>query len=91
MANTILPAQDPDPTHSGITKIDRTTVTEIAEIAANADEIQAQLDKADRGLNPLGLGKGVVPFDVDPSSSTSVPARRAGRTSTRSTSARRRR
>jgi hypothetical protein len=66
MANTILPAQDPDPTHSGITKIDRTTVTEIAEIAANADEIQAQLDKADRGLNPLGLGKGVVPFDVDP-------------------------
>lgn len=66
MANTILPAQDPDPTHSGITKIDRTTVVEIAEIAANADEIQAQLDKADRGLNPLGLGKGVVPFDVDP-------------------------
>ncbi len=66
MANTILPAQDPDPTHSGITKIDRTTVTEIAEIAANADEIQAQLDKSDRGLNPLGLGKGVVPFDIDP-------------------------
>lgn len=66
MANTILPAQDPDPSHSGITRIDRTTVTEIAEIAANADEIQAQLDKADRGLNPLGLGKGVVPFDVDP-------------------------
>ena len=66
MANTILPASDPDPTHSGITKIDRTTVVEIAEIAANADEIQAQLDKADRGLNPLGLGKGVVPFDIDP-------------------------
>ena len=56
MANTILPAHDPDPTHSGITRIDRTTVTEIAEISANADEIQAQLDKADRGLNPLGLG-----------------------------------
>ena len=66
MANTILPAQDPDPTHTGITRIDRTTVTEIAGISANADEIQSQLDKADRGLNPLGLGKGVVPFDVDP-------------------------
>jgi len=66
MANTILPAQDPDPTHAGITKIDRTTVTEIGEISAQADDIQAQLDKADRGLNPLGLGKGVVPFDIEP-------------------------
>lgn len=65
-ANTILPYQDPDPSHEGISKIDRTTVSEIREIAANADTIQTELDKADLGLNPLGLGKGVVPFDIDP-------------------------
>jgi hypothetical protein len=65
MANAILPAQDPNPLHEGIQKIDRTTVTEIGEIAAQADEIQGQLDKADRGLNPLGLGKSVVSFDID--------------------------
>lgn len=52
--------------HSGISRSDRTTVTEISEIVSNADEIQAQLDKADRGLNPLGLAKNVVPFDIDP-------------------------
>ncbi len=26
-----------------------------------------KVDEADRGLNPLGLAKGVVPFDIDPS------------------------
>ncbi|MFW5855170.1 MAG: hypothetical protein ACOCW9_07545, partial [Thermodesulfobacteriota bacterium] len=32
---------------------------------ANAfDEIQAEVDKADRGLNPLGLEKNVMPFDI---------------------------
>ena len=66
-ANAILPATDPDTNHTGIQKIDRTTVPEIAEIAAGFDSIQAQVDKADNGLNPLGLAKNVVPFDIDPS------------------------
>ncbi len=51
---------------SGIQRIDRTTVDELGEIAVGFTEIQAQLDEADRGLNPLGLAKGVVPFDIDP-------------------------
>ncbi len=65
--NTILPNVDPNPDHTGIDKIDRTTVKELAEIPAHYDEIQTRLDQADAGLNPLGLAKGVVPFDIDPS------------------------
>ena len=65
-ANAILPHEDPDPTHEGIEKVDRTTVPELGEIAAAYNAIQAQLDKADAGLNPLGLAKGVVPFDINP-------------------------
>jgi hypothetical protein len=65
-ANSILPAVDPDPTHTGIEKVDRTTVAEIAEIVAAYDSVQSQMDKVDGGLNPLGLAKNVVPFDIDP-------------------------
>jgi probable HAF family extracellular repeat protein len=66
-ANAILPAVDPNTNDVGITRIDRTTVSEIDQIPAAALEIQSQLDKADAGLNPLGLAKNVVPFDIDPS------------------------
>jgi hypothetical protein len=66
-ANAILPAVDPNPNHEGIEKIDRTTVPELSQIIAGFNSIQAQLDEADAGLNPLGLAKGVVPFDIDPS------------------------
>jgi len=66
-ANTLLPATDPDPSHAGIQKIDRTTVTEIGEIASAFNDIQSKVDQADSGLNPLGLAKNVVPFDIDPS------------------------
>ena len=65
-ANSILPDEDTDPTHVGIQKIDRSTVTELGEIAAQYDAIQAQVDEADAGLNPLGLADGVVSFDIDP-------------------------
>ena len=65
-ANAILPAIDPDPTHTGITRVDRTTVPEIDEITAAFDAVQGMMDKADGGLNPLGLAKNVVPFDIDP-------------------------
>jgi hypothetical protein len=66
-ANAILPAVDPDTNHVGIQKIDRTTVLEIKEIVSGYEAVQSQVDKADAGLNPLGLAKGVVPFDIDPS------------------------
>jgi hypothetical protein len=66
IVNAILPAVDPDPANAGLAKIDRTTVAEIDEIAAGYESVQAQIDKADAGLNPLGLAKNVVPFDIDP-------------------------
>ncbi|MBI5384242.1 MAG: proprotein convertase P-domain-containing protein [Verrucomicrobia bacterium] len=67
VGNTILPATDPNTNHVGIQKIDRTTVRELHEVAAHYLEIQGKLDQADVGLNPLGLARGVVPFDIDPS------------------------
>ena len=64
--NALLPDVDANPAHTGIQKIDRTTVTELREINAALAEIQAKMDQADAGLNPLGLAKNVVPFDIDP-------------------------
>jgi len=74
--NAILPEVDPKTCglpgapavdcHLGIKKVDRQSVEELDEIISHFDEIQSQLDRADRGLNPLGLAKGVVPFDIDP-------------------------
>jgi len=65
-ANAILPAEDPDPTHVGIQVIDRSHNDELAEVITAHNEIQKKVDAADHGLNPLGLAKGVVPFDIDP-------------------------
>ena len=50
----------------GIQKIDRGTVTELRDIASAYVSIQDQMDKADLGLNPLGLVKNAIPFDIDP-------------------------
>ena len=77
-ANAILPHEDPNPEHEGIEKIDRTTVPELGQIVAGFTDIQAQLDKADAGLNPLGLAKGVVPFDIAPYSRTLGSASQGG-------------
>ncbi|MCC6233640.1 MAG: DUF3466 family protein [Verrucomicrobiales bacterium] len=65
-ANAILPATDANPAHTGIQRIDRTTVAELDEIIAQYNEIQTVIDKADIGLNPLGLVKGAMVFDLDP-------------------------
>ncbi len=65
--NAVLPSTDPNTNHVGIQKIDRQTVLELDEVIGHHREVQAQLDKVDKGLNPLGLAKGVVPFDIDPS------------------------
>ncbi len=66
VANAMLPSQDPNPDHTGIQKIDRSTVAGLSEIPSQYHAIQWQLDEADAGLNPLGLADGVVPFDIDP-------------------------
>ncbi|KPA14404.1 conserved hypothetical protein, secreted [Candidatus Magnetomorum sp. HK-1] len=70
MANAILPSEDTDPTHKGIKKIDRTTVTDILEIASQSQEIHQQFENANNGLNPLGLATDVVPFDINPARMT---------------------
>jgi len=66
VGNAILRAEDPDPGDVGVAKIDRTTVQDLADIAAAYNDIQAKTDMADLGLNPLGLGTNVVPFDINP-------------------------
>jgi hypothetical protein len=63
VGNALLPAQS---AYEGIKKIDRTTVVELRDIASQSYVIQAEVDKADAGLNPLGLAKNAVPFDIDP-------------------------
>ncbi|WP_411845984.1 LamG domain-containing protein [Roseibacillus persicicus] len=64
--NAMLPAEETDPNKIGIAKVDRTTVAEIADIAQQANQIQAHLDAADQGLNPAGLNPDSIPFDIDP-------------------------
>lgn len=55
-----------EPAPTGLQKIDRTTVADLAKIAAAFGKIQAQMDQADQGLNPLGVTPGTIPFDIDP-------------------------
>lgn len=64
--NTLLPSTDPNTNHTGIQIIDRQRVSEIDDILSQYNEIQATMDKADVGLNPLGLAKGAMQFDLDP-------------------------
>ena len=63
LGNALLP---PTSTNTGIQKVDRTTVPELREISAAYFNIQEQLDKADSGVNPLGLVKNALPFDINP-------------------------
>ncbi len=65
-ANALLAPDDPDPTHAGLRKIDRQTVTEIGQVSANLAAIQTTLDASNNGLNPLGLDPDVMAFDIDP-------------------------
>ncbi len=63
VAASLLPAQSDD---VGLKKVDRTTVLELDEVAANLREITQEIDLVDSGLNPLGMARTVVPFDIDP-------------------------
>ncbi|NLF39952.1 DUF2341 domain-containing protein [bacterium] len=64
IGNAVLPGSS---SGTGIQKIDRTNTTELLLIATALSDIQNVVDNADRGLNPLGLARNVVPFDIDPS------------------------
>lgn len=65
-ANAMLPDVDTNPAHTGIQIIDRTTVPEISEIVSSAIDIQTTLDAQSAHLNPLGLAKGAIAFDISP-------------------------
>lgn len=64
VANAMVP--DVDNYHSGVQKIDRTTVPEITELAAAVSNFQNAIDSANSYLNPLGLSPGAIAFDLSP-------------------------
>ena len=64
MANALLPADDTH--HTGVQKIDRTTVPELGELETLAVSLQTTMDNADAHLNPLGLNPGAIAFDISP-------------------------
>jgi hypothetical protein len=66
LGNAMLPSTDPDPTHEGIRKIDRTTVPELAELVTTGESVQYTMDSAEGGLTALGLPAGGIAFDIDP-------------------------
>ncbi len=66
IGNALLPAVDPDPTHEGIQKVDRTTVPELLELPDAAAGIQLSLDNAEAHATPLGLSAGSLAFDINP-------------------------
>jgi hypothetical protein len=61
----LYPLRDINPTHTGIQKIERKGVKELAELSVLARNIQQEMDNADAGINPLGVAHETVPFDVD--------------------------
>jgi hypothetical protein len=63
-ANALIPSSDP--AHTGLQKVDRTTVTAIHNIATQLAKIQATEDNSSGGLNPLGISPDAVPLDFEP-------------------------
>jgi hypothetical protein len=70
VGNAILPPVDPDPSHQGIQKVDRTTVPELVELPTLAAALQTDMNNAEAALNPLGLSPNAIPFDINPSQVT---------------------
>ena len=62
--NSLLLANDN--AHSGVQKIDRTTVPELDQLVTAADSFQTTLDNANAHLNPLGLSPAAIAFDISP-------------------------
>ncbi|MGJ8649123.1 MAG: hypothetical protein ACSHX4_02075 [Opitutaceae bacterium] len=66
-ANALIPSEHPNSEYTGIKKVDRTTVKDIAVISSNMNAIQQTFEDANNGYNPLGIAGNTVPFDIDPS------------------------
>ncbi len=64
-ANAMLP--DVDTAHEGIQKIDRTTVPELNELVASANEAFNLSAGEQADLNPLGIAPDAMVFDISPS------------------------
>jgi hypothetical protein len=60
VGNALLKANDSE--HSGIQKIDRTTVPELRDLSASLTKIQTEVEKSNSALNPLGLLKEALPL-----------------------------
>jgi hypothetical protein len=71
-ANALLPDVDTDPSHTGVQIIDRTTVPELAQLAAGANSIQSTMDLANAHLNPLGISPGAIAFETPTTSKYTV-------------------
>ncbi len=67
VGNAILPEVDPDPSHEGIQKVDRTTVPELRELVTTLVDLQAASDNAEGRATPLGVTEGSIAFDLNPS------------------------
>ena len=64
--NSLLPTQDTNPAHTGIQVIDRSTVRALGTLSSAGQSLQNVVDGADGDLNPLGLAKNIMPFDISP-------------------------
>ncbi|MGK0238287.1 MAG: hypothetical protein ACI92G_001752 [Candidatus Pelagisphaera sp.] len=67
VGNSMLPDVDPDPDHEGIQRVDRQTVLELQELTFAGEATLASSDNAEAGLNPLGLEKDSIVFDLNTS------------------------
>lgn len=65
-ANALIPSVHPNSSFTGIRKVDRTTVKDIAVVSAQLNAVQQTFDEANNGYNPLGISGNTVPFDIDP-------------------------
>ena len=70
VGNAMILPEDTDPLHEGIQKVDRTTVTELREIASLAKSVQTSMDNAEAGVSPVGVTEGAMAFDLDPNAIT---------------------
>ena len=50
----------------GLTRINRSTASDLATIPGEVEAIQRKLERLDAGMNPLGLSDAAVPFDISP-------------------------
>lgn len=65
LGNALLPYEDASAA-TGVARIDRQTVAQLAEIPAALVDIDSIVTRADGGGNPFGLDTDAISFDIDP-------------------------